>query len=91
MRVFKTSATRIYFWKSSQVYGAGLKPDDMPKPQIGVASVWWEGERNLIRISFNLNQQPPVISRKSVQCASGKLSQSVDLRQYINLIIYSWI
>ena len=27
----------------AMLYGAGLTPDDMTKPQIGVASMWWEG------------------------------------------------
>jgi dihydroxy-acid dehydratase len=25
------------------LYGTGMTPADMSKPQVGVASVWWEG------------------------------------------------
>jgi len=27
----------------AMLYGAGLTPEDMNRPQIGIASVWWEG------------------------------------------------
>jgi dihydroxy-acid dehydratase len=27
----------------AMLYGTGLTPDDMSKPQVGIASVWWEG------------------------------------------------
>lgn len=27
----------------AMLYGTGLKPEDMAKPEIGIASVWWEG------------------------------------------------
>ena len=27
----------------AMLYGAGLTPDDMAKPQVGIASVWYEG------------------------------------------------
>jgi len=27
----------------AMLYGTGLKPADMAKPEIGIASVWWEG------------------------------------------------
>ena len=27
----------------AMLYGTGLTPDDMNKPQIGISSVWWEG------------------------------------------------
>ncbi|HHH45949.1 MAG TPA: dihydroxy-acid dehydratase, partial [Thiotrichales bacterium] len=27
----------------AMLYGTGLTPEDMDKPQIGIASVWWEG------------------------------------------------
>ena len=25
------------------LYGTGMKPEDMNKPQVGISSVWWEG------------------------------------------------
>lgn len=27
----------------AMLYGTGLTPDDMSKPQVGIASMWWEG------------------------------------------------
>ena len=27
----------------AMLYGAGLTPDDMNKPQVGISSMWWEG------------------------------------------------
>jgi dihydroxy-acid dehydratase len=27
----------------AMLYGTGLTPDDMAKPEVGIASVWWEG------------------------------------------------
>jgi hypothetical protein len=50
-----SDSAKLYRYSTFLVYGAGLKPDDMTKPLIGVASIWWEGEDTHIEcLSFNL-------------------------------------
>jgi dihydroxy-acid dehydratase len=45
LNAFSSRVTQPKSQGASQamLYAAGLKPDDMDKPQVGIASVWWEG------------------------------------------------
>lgn len=38
------------------LYAVGLTEDDMHKPQVGIASLWWEGKRH----SYNVVIETPL-------------------------------
>ena len=46
----------------SAVYATGLKEADMSKPQVGIASVWWEGNPCNMHLN-DLVSSVPFVSR----------------------------
>jgi dihydroxy-acid dehydratase len=45
LNVWSSHITEVASQGASQamLYGTGLRPEDMSKPQVGIASMWWEG------------------------------------------------
>jgi dihydroxy-acid dehydratase len=45
LNVWSSRVTQAKSQGASQamLFGAGLRPEDLEKPQVGIASVWWEG------------------------------------------------
>ena len=45
LNVWSSRVTQAKSQGASQamLFGTGLKPEDLDKPQVGIGSVWWEG------------------------------------------------
>ena len=67
------------------LYGAGLDENDMKNPQIGIASMWWEGNS----CNFHLNRLAEIIKHSICEnkkmiglIFGGKLSKETEIGYY---------